>query len=66
MKAQMKAANRSGAAIAVIVGTDETEAGVAVVRPMHGDTGRSETAQFTVERAALVTSIHTRISESSR
>jgi len=37
MKAQMKAANRSGAAVAVIVGDDELAAGTAVVRPLRGD-----------------------------
>lgn len=34
MKAQMKAADRSGAAIAVIVGSDEVEQGTVVIRPM--------------------------------
>ena len=34
MKAQMKLANRSGARFAVIVGTDEVEAGPVVVKPM--------------------------------
>ena len=37
MKAQMKAANRSGAAVAVIIGDDERAAGTAVVRPLRGD-----------------------------
>jgi histidyl-tRNA synthetase len=37
MKAQMKAADRSGAAIAVIVGPDEADAGTALIRPMRGD-----------------------------
>jgi histidyl-tRNA synthetase len=37
MKAQMKAANRSGAEIAVIIGDDERAAGTAVVRPLRGD-----------------------------
>jgi histidyl-tRNA synthetase len=37
MKAQMKAADRSGAALAVIIGADELAAGTAVVRPMRGD-----------------------------
>jgi histidyl-tRNA synthetase len=36
MKSQMKSADRSGASIAVIVGTDEAAAGTAVVRPMRG------------------------------
>lgn len=49
MKAQMKAANRSGAAVAVIVGQDEVTAGVATVRPL-----RTEAEQRTVDRAELV------------
>lgn len=36
MKSQMKAADRSGAAVAVIVGSDEAAAGSAVVRPLRG------------------------------
>ena len=36
MKAQMKGANRSGAAYAVIVGTDELDAGTVTIRPLRG------------------------------
>ncbi len=36
MKAQMKSADRSGAALAVIVGADEAAARTAVVRPLRG------------------------------
>jgi histidyl-tRNA synthetase len=37
MKSQMKAADRSGARIAVIVGSDELAAGTAVIRDLrHG------------------------------
>ena len=49
MKAQMKGANRSGAPVAVIVGTDELEAGTVVIRPMQGDG-----EQVAVPRASLV------------
>ena len=35
MKAQMKLANRSGAAFALIVGDDELANGTVVVKPMH-------------------------------
>jgi histidyl-tRNA synthetase len=35
MRAQMKAADRSGAAVAVIIGPDERAAGTAVVRPLR-------------------------------
>ncbi len=37
MKSQMKAADRSGAPYAVIIGTNELEAGTVVVRPMRAD-----------------------------
>ncbi|MCB1028650.1 MAG: hypothetical protein KDB24_12915, partial [Microthrixaceae bacterium] len=33
---QMKAADRSGAALAVLVGPDELEAGAATIRPLRG------------------------------
>jgi histidyl-tRNA synthetase len=36
MKAQMKAADRSGASLAIIVGTDELTAGVVAVRTLRG------------------------------
>jgi histidyl-tRNA synthetase len=36
MKSQMKSANKSGAAVAVILGEDEVARGVATVRPMSG------------------------------
>ena len=36
MKSQMKSANKSGAAVAVIIGEDEVARGVATVRPMNG------------------------------
>jgi len=49
MKAQMKAANRSGARIAVIVGADEAETAQATVRDLRGDAG-----QRTVSRDELV------------
>jgi histidyl-tRNA synthetase len=49
MKAQMKAADRSGAATAVIVGDDELAAGTAVVRPL-----RDDGEQTTVGRTELV------------
>ena len=37
MKSQMKAADRSGAAYAVIIGESERDAGTAIVRPLRGD-----------------------------
>ena len=43
MKSQMKAADRSGAAYAVIVGSNELDAGVVTVRPLREADGRQET-----------------------
>jgi histidyl-tRNA synthetase len=55
MKSQMKAADRSGALIAVIVGSDELEAGTAVVRPLR--TNDKKVDQHIVARADLVESV---------
>ena len=53
MKSQMKAADRSGAAFAVIIGTNELEAGTVVVRPLRAE--RTEGAgQSTVPRPDLI------------
>ena len=52
MKAQMKAADRSGAALAVIIGPDELAAGTAVVRPLRG-----EEPQTVVARTDLLTHV---------
>ena len=52
MKDQMKAANRSGASTAVIVGDDEAQRGVVVVRPL-----RSDQEQREVPRDAIVGSL---------
>ncbi len=57
MKAQMKAADRSGATIALIVGDDERAAGTVVVRPLRG--GEPQTA---VPRAHLLTHLETVLS----
>jgi histidyl-tRNA synthetase len=60
MKAQMKGANRSGAAFAVIVGTDELDAGTVTLKPMHsgGD-------QAVVTRADLITDLRSRLQEAT-
>jgi histidyl-tRNA synthetase len=50
MKAQMKAANRSGATVAVIIGHDEAAAATATVRDLRGGAGQSS-----VPRSELVT-----------
>lgn len=58
MKAQMKAANRSGARVAVIVGSDEVDAGTASVRPMRGDG-----EQVVVARDSLTRALRQRLQE---
>ncbi len=51
MRAQMKAADRSGASHAVIIGEQEQADGVATVRPLRGEFGSD---QESVARTALV------------
>jgi histidyl-tRNA synthetase len=57
MKSQMKAADRSGARYAVIIGTDEADAGTAVVRPL-----RDAAEQQTVPRSDLVAHLRKQLS----
>ncbi|MGZ4759672.1 MAG: His/Gly/Thr/Pro-type tRNA ligase C-terminal domain-containing protein, partial [Acidimicrobiales bacterium] len=45
MKAQMKGADRSGAALAVIIGDDELAAGTATVRDLRGEAGQTALAR---------------------
>jgi histidyl-tRNA synthetase len=52
MKAQMKAADRSGADVAVIVGPDEVAAGAATLRAL-----RDERPQETVPRTELIETV---------
>lgn len=52
MKSQMKGADRSGAAVAVIIGSNEIEQGVITVRPLRGND-----IQFTVARHDLIESV---------
>ena len=58
MKSQMKSADRSGATLALIVGTDELAAGTVVVRPLRAersDTDAPPTAgQYAVARPDLI------------
>jgi len=53
MKSQMKAADRSGARFAVIVGSDELAAGVVTLRPLAGSAG-DDRVQRTVKRDELI------------
>ena len=57
MKAQMKAANRSGARFAVIVGEDEHRTETAVIRDL-----RSDADQVSVSRSELMSSLNSRLS----
>jgi len=52
MKSQMKAADKSGALVAIIIGSDEVEANAFVLRPLRG-----EEQQSTVPRSELIPSI---------
>ena len=52
MKAQMKAADRSGAPLALIVGTDELAAGLVAVRSL-----REQGEQELVARAEIVDAV---------
>ena len=55
MKAQMKAADRSGAAIALIIGTDEVAAGHIIVRPMNSG------QQYAIAQDRLVAAIRSEL-----
>ena len=56
MKAQMKVADRSGADVAVIVGTDEVDEGTVTVRPLRGGG-----EQVSVPRDSLIEVLRTRV-----
>ncbi len=58
MKAQMKAANRSGAPFAVIIGDDEVAAGTLTLRPM-----RTDAEQVVIDRNALISELTTRLED---
>jgi histidyl-tRNA synthetase len=51
MKAQLRAADRTGAAVAVIVGEDELSAGTAIVKAMRNGPGQQVVARGDVVRA---------------
>ena len=53
MKAQMKVADRSGAAVALIVGGDEAAAGAVTLRPLRRREGETA-AQRQIERADVI------------
>jgi len=53
MKSQMKAADRSGATFAIIIGGDELASGAVTVRPLAGQVGDDRT-QSTIPRTELI------------
>ena len=55
MKAQMKAADRSGAAIALIIGSDEVSAGHIIIRPMNSG------QQYAIAQDQLVAAIRSEL-----
>jgi histidyl-tRNA synthetase len=61
MKSQMKSADRSGAQVAVIVGSNEVESGTVIVRPLRG-----EDVQREVPRDDLVAEVTKVLVESLR
>ncbi len=61
MKSQMKAADRSGARVALLVGPQELEAGQITMRDLRSDD--FETAQRRVERAGLVATLREHLSK---
>jgi histidyl-tRNA synthetase len=57
MRAQMKAADRSGATVAVIVGDDEVASATATVRPLRGEFGEHQVAVARDQLVAHLTSL---------
>ncbi len=64
MKAQMKAANRSRSALAVILGEDELSAGTVSIRAMRPDVVAlpSDSQQFEVDRPELIETVRSLLS----
>lgn len=52
IKSQMKSADRSGAVLAIIIGSDEVDLDTAIIRPLRSDQG-----QYTVARKDLLPTI---------
>ena len=52
IKSQMKSADRSGAHVAIIIGSDEVDSSTAIIRPL-----RSDQEQYTVSRKELLPTI---------
>lgn len=56
-RAQMKAADRSGAALALLVGEQEQRAGTVTLRPLREESHSGDAAQRSVPRHAIVSEI---------
>ncbi|MGH1505232.1 MAG: histidine--tRNA ligase [Acidimicrobiales bacterium] len=54
MKAQMKGANRSGAAVAVIVGESEAADSTVTIRPLRAENQEADRPQFAVARTDML------------
>jgi histidyl-tRNA synthetase len=61
MKSQMKSADRSGARFAVIIGSDELDAGTVTVRPL-----REDLPQRSIDRDRVLDELRILISETNR
>jgi histidyl-tRNA synthetase len=63
MRAQMKAADRSGARLAIIVGEREVAEGIVGLRRLRGEVTEGDGAQERVNRAALLTELRSELAE---
>ena len=61
MKAQMKAADRSGANLAVLVGPDELEVGAATIRRLRAGPDQAPSAQRRVPLSRVVSEVQTEL-----
>lgn len=61
MKSQMKSADRSGARLAVIIGSDELEAGTVTIRPL-----REDRPQHAIDRTRLIDELRSMLSRPIR
>jgi histidyl-tRNA synthetase len=64
MKSQMKAADRSGALVAVIIGSNEVDSGTAVVRPLRGEVDVNR--QREVPRSTLISEVGKALIQSAK
>jgi len=65
MRAQMKAADRSGARLAIIVGEREVSEGIVGLRRLRGEVNEGDGAQERVNRAALLGELRNELAETN-